>query len=71
MDVIAHQDIRMQVAAIARQRIAKALQITLPVLVIEEARHPGVATMHYMLRHTGKIGTREHGHAAIIPGSTR
>lgn len=46
---------------------AQALQVPPPVPVIEEARHPVVAALHDMLRHTGKIGTREPGHEAIVP----
>jgi hypothetical protein len=67
MHVVAHQHVRMQPAAEAQQSLAQALQITLPVTVIQETRQPVVAALHDVLRNPRKIETRKSGHATSIP----
>ena len=54
-----------------RQCITQALQIAQTVAVIKNARHPVVAALHDILRHTCKIGTRKSGHAPSFPSIDR
>lgn len=63
--MVAHQHVGVQGAAIAKQRFSQALQVTLPVLIIEEARQAIVAALDHVLWHTGDVETRESGHAGI------
>ena len=67
MGVVAHQHIGMQHAAVPKQCFSQALQVTLPILVVEEAGQSVVAALDHMLRHTGDVGTRKPGHADISP----
>lgn len=71
MHMIAHQYIGMQRTAIAQKGLTQALQVTPPVLVIEEAKHAVVAALHYMLRNAGEIGARSRAMCATITYQAR
>lgn len=60
--MVAHQYVGMQGTAVPEQCFFQALQITLPILVIEEARQAVVATLDHMLRHAGKVGAWKSSH---------
>ena len=63
VDMIVHEDAGMQRAAKTRQRLQQALQIVLPIFVVQETRQPVVAPLHHMLRNAGKIEAWKSGHA--------
>ena len=62
MDVVVHQDVRMQLARGLVQRLSQLMQIEQPVVVIEEAREAVVAALDHMLRNAGECDARKSCH---------
>ena len=63
VDMIAHEHVGMDRAAMAQTRVVQYVQVTSSIVVVEEARHAIVATLHDVLRNVGDVGTRQASHA--------
>jgi len=69
MHMVAHQHVRMQPAAKTHQRLLQALQVALPIRVIQETWQPIVAPLHDMLRNPREVEAGKSGHATSISTS--
>ena len=52
MDMIGHQDVRMELTVLALQGVAQPAKVGVAILVIEETGPAIVATLHDMQRYT-------------------
>jgi len=68
MHMVAHQHIGVDPAVVARSGLTQHHSISATVVIIEEARHPIVATLDDMLWNARKIGSWESSHAARVAG---
>jgi hypothetical protein len=72
VDMIGHQDVRMELTALALQGVAQPANVGVAILVIEEAGPTIVATLHDVQRYTVDVDARTAGHgrslAEIEPG---
>jgi hypothetical protein len=71
VDVIAHEDVRVDRAASPLRRFAQAFKIKAPIRVVEEARGAIVAALAYVQRHAGQFEARRPGHASITRGEEK
>ncbi len=63
MHMVAHQHIRMQATTKSQKRLPQTLEVALAILVIQKTAQAIVASLHNMLRNTGKFKAWESGHA--------
>ena len=72
MDVVGHQNVGLQRATLACQRLAEPLQVGMVVLFVEEARLTMMSPLHNVERDSIEMDTAAPGHstsiAAIEPG---
>lgn len=61
--MVAHQHIGVQSASEAQECMAQALQVTLAIFIVQKARQPVVAPLHYVLWNAGDIVAWMSGHA--------
>ncbi len=62
VDVVVHQDLRMQLAGGLVQGLGQQVQVEQPVVVIEKAWEPVVAALDHMLRNAGECDARKSCH---------
>lgn len=63
MNVIVHEDISMQLALGGYGSLSQQLQVTLPIVVIQETRKSVVTTLDDMLGDAGEIKSWKSSHA--------
>ena len=66
MDVVGHQNLGVQHATLAYQRLAELLQVGMVVLFVEEARLTIMSPLHNVERDSIEMDTAAAGHSTSI-----